>query len=65
MSSENVIRLDFRSKGVVEDERAMLACKTCRNKTFKLTYENPKNFPLLQCAACDEEIGRMGWWHDE
>lgn len=62
--SDNVIFLDFRSPNVEEDERSLLACKTCRNKTYKLVYDAPKAFPVLQCCACETDLGRMGWWND-
>lgn len=62
---ENVIFLQFRSPHMVEDERAFIACKNCRNKTYLLIEDKPGTFPLMQCAACGQHMGRMGWWHDD
>lgn len=63
--SENVIHLSFKSPHVDEDERALLSCKNCRNKTYRPTIDRPGDFPLMQCCACDMHIGRMGWAHDD
>lgn len=43
------------------DAQALTACKECRNKTFKIIHDGPDFFPLLQCAACDAHISRIGW----
>jgi hypothetical protein len=63
--SENVIHLAFRSPHVEDDERAMLACKNCRNKTYLLICDKLDTFPLMQCGACGMHMGRMGWAHDD
>lgn len=63
--SGNVVFLEFRSPHVEDDQRALLACKNCRNKTFKLICDKPESFPLMQCCACDAHMGRMGWAHDD
>lgn len=63
--TENVIHLAFKSPHVVDDQRAMIACKECRNKTFLLVEDRVGDFPLMQCAACNQHIGRMGWAHDD
>lgn len=63
--SDNVIRLEFKSPHCEDDERAFLACKNCRNKTYLLVCDKPNDFPLMQCAACQQHMGRMGWAHDD
>lgn len=60
-----VIHLQFRSPHVVDDERAFLACAVCRNKTFLMVQDKVEWFPLMQCAACGQHMGRMGWAHDD
>jgi hypothetical protein len=62
----SVIHLEFKSPHVEDDFAALLACKTCRNKTFNFTVDQPDGgFPLMRCAACGQHIGRMGWAHDD
>jgi len=63
--SANVVFLKFKSPHVEDDQRALLSCKNCRNKTFKLICDKPEGFPLMQCCACDAHMGRMGWAHDD
>lgn len=45
-------------------ENQVLACATCRNKTFTVNYGAP-HFPALRCAACGEHMGRIGWANEE
>lgn len=63
--SENVVFLKFKSPHVEDDERALLSCRNCRNKTFRLVCDKVDTFPLMQCCACNQHIGRMGWWRDD
>lgn len=63
--SDNVVHLSFRSPHVEDGERAFLSCKGCHNKTFLMVMDKVGNFPLMQCAACQSHIGRMGWAHDD
>lgn len=63
--SDNLIHLAFRSPMVEEDQRSLLACATCKNKTFRVVVDQPGTFPLMECAACNQHIGRMGWAHDD
>jgi hypothetical protein len=63
--TDNVIHLEFKSPHVADDERGWLACRNCRNKTYLLVSDKRDTFPLLQCCACGEHIGRMGWAHDD
>jgi hypothetical protein len=41
------------------------ACKSCRNKTFTLIHDADSTFPRLNCAACGQNMGRMGYAPDE
>jgi hypothetical protein len=59
----NVVFLAYSSKKVDEDAQSLIACKHCRNKTFKVIYF-VDGFPMLQCAACDDHISRIGWAED-
>lgn len=60
----SVIQLAFSSGESVVERHALIACRECRNKTFKLRYEGDAQFPLLQCAACEAHIGKIGWVHE-
>ena len=63
--SDNVIHLKFKSPHVEDGERALLSCRNCKNKTYLLVDDKPGGFPLMQCAACGQHMGRMGWYHDD
>lgn len=63
--SDNVVFLKFKSPHLEEDERALLSCINCKNKTFMMVYDKQDVFPLMQCCACGAHIGRMGWAHDD
>ena len=65
LDDNKVIHLAFKSPHVDEDIMAFSACSLCRNKTFTLTHDRSKGFPLMRCAACGQHIGRMGWSHDD
>lgn len=60
----SVVRLAFSNADSVVERHALIACRECHNKTFKLRYEGDARFPLLQCAACEAHIGKIGWVHD-
>lgn len=64
MSAE-VIHLAFRSPHTEDGQRAIISCKNCSNKTYLLIQDRPDYFPLMQCAACCQHMGRMGWAHDD
>lgn len=63
--SDNVVHLSFKSPHVEDAERGWLACRNCKNKTYLLIEDRPQDFPLMQCAACGQHMGRMGWAHDD
>jgi len=60
-----LIELKFRCGAVEEDQRALLACANCKNKTYRIVADEPGDFPLMECAACNGHIGRFGWAHDD
>lgn len=44
----------------------VLACKTCKNKTWMAVYEASGNgFPRMRCACCGQDAGHFGWVNDE
>lgn len=45
----------------VIDSIVLTACKTCRNKTFTLSHDAASKFPRLNCAACGQNMGRIGY----
>ena len=57
--SNNVVFLKYRTDAPT-DTQEILACKTCRNKTYLALYDG-EGFPRLQCAACGSHTGRFGW----
>jgi hypothetical protein len=60
-AGDKVVFLAHRSPEQVESGRDLLACANCRNKTFLHVCDKPSGFPLAQCAACGQHIGRIGW----
>lgn len=60
-NKDNVIYLAFDNPAVaVESTVDILACRGCRNKTFKIiVVENAGG--EVECAACGASIGPMGW----
>lgn len=65
MSDEKVVFLAFKNDNLQPEELTMFACRVCRNKTFKLINDGEDDYPLLRCAACDNQISRIGWVHNE
>lgn len=59
--SEKVVYLAFKSDELVADARDLLACKSCRNKTFTVVYDGDESFPVLQCPACGNHLNRIGF----
>lgn len=57
----DVVFLAYSNEKVEPDGRDFLSCKVCRNKTFTAIYEGAEAFPLMQCAACGNHLGRFGW----
>lgn len=61
MSGDKVVFLAFNSDKTEIGGIERLACLTCRNKTFLVTYDKTSGFPSLQCACCGVNCGRIGW----
>lgn len=60
--SDNVVYLKFRNELATNSEFVeFIVCAYCKNKTYTLTCDDPKQFPTLKCAACGSHIGRVGW----
>lgn len=55
-----VVFLKFTSDKIQPDGLTFMACSWCRNKTFTVVYQDDK-FPMMKCAACGNNLGRMGW----
>ncbi len=43
------------------DSIVLTGCAQCKNKTFTLVHDIPDYFPRLRCAACGQNMGRMGY----
>lgn len=59
--SDKVVFLAYSNEKVREDTQTFVACGHCRNKTFTLIPPPDKGFNMVRCAACGQDIGRMGW----
>lgn len=59
-----VVFLAFDNPDAPKSDHELLACKVCRNKTFKARYDLGK-WPTLVCCACDQQIGSFGWAEQE
>ncbi len=59
--TDNLIFLTFTNgKAPVDGAKSMLACAACRNKTFTCRTDLGE-FPVMECSACDAQIGAFGW----
>ncbi len=63
----DVIFLAHRNPALTTERSApeMLACRTCRNKTYLVRYFEGAPFPTLTCACCGCDAGKIGWAHPE
>lgn len=59
--SDKVVFLTFNNPNVQADARDLIACTLCRNKAFSLVYQGADRFPQLQCTACEQYVGAIGW----
>lgn len=59
--SEKVVFLAWSNTKVVVGGRDFLSCTPCKNKTYTIIWQGDEKFPLVQCAACGNHIGYMGW----
>ena len=57
-----VIYLKYSNDALHKDYVAFIACNKCKNKTFVVLPANEDDmYPMLRCAACSTDIGRIGW----
>lgn len=65
MSDDKVIHLAFSNPEKTEPAPILLiGCSRCRNKTFRLVAPATEGFCSLECAACGQHIGMIGWVWD-
>lgn len=63
---DKVVYLKFRTeKAEIDTAVCYIACANCRNKTYTILDGGGSKFPLVRCAACGTDIGRIGWASDE
>lgn len=61
MSDDNkVVFLAYSNPQLKTETVSHLSCSHCRNKTWRLTYEDSQ-FPRLTCACCGTDGGLIGW----
>jgi hypothetical protein len=60
---EKVVFLAFSNREKIANESVtLLACKRCRNKTYRIVYYGSEDgFPTMECAACGSIAGEIGW----
>lgn len=61
--AEKIIFLAYENPKL-KQEQFIMACESCRNKTFVIKV-SAREWPELYCAACGLMIGAMGWAHDD
>ena len=59
--NDNVVLLKFKPDGGQTETIDFLICKHCHNKTFTCVYDAASEFPMMKCAACGTNLGRIGW----
>lgn len=61
--TEKVIYLAFANPNMIDGNIGVdhRACSVCKNKTFVVLYDKPETFPMLRCACCGQDLGRIGW----
>lgn len=62
---DNVVFLKFKTPNADEEGITFTACKRCKNKTFTLIYDRADDFPMVRCAACGNQVGRVGWTDED
>jgi hypothetical protein len=65
MTKDNVVYFKFKSEQQVSGEFfEIMACSNCKNKTFTHKYINNDDYATAFCAACNQEIGKIGFVDD-
>lgn len=62
--TDKVVFLAYSSDKVEAEGISVRACRRCMNKTFLMIDNGPEDWPMLRCAACGDNIGKVGWAHD-
>lgn len=64
--NEKVIFLAFKNPNAVEQPmQTFLTCRTCKNKTWKISEGSDGHVNRVDCAACGQHIGRIGWMGED
>lgn len=67
--NDKVVFLAFDNPEMKSGMIQRLACRTCNNKTYTVTYDDEtfhrETFPHLKCACCGADCGRIGWAPDD
>ena len=58
--SEDIYLVSDNPNTAAEDGAMLLACKHCRNKTYRIEVAQDCG-GRAYCAACGSFIGRLGW----
>lgn len=43
-------------KGTRRDDRSLLRCLECECATFKIVKRGASEFPIIECANCEDQI---------
>lgn len=64
---DNVVFLAFKNPNMTQDSGSVTfrGCSNCKNKTFTVIHDRPEGFPMLRCACCGSDMGRIGWADDD
>jgi hypothetical protein len=61
VDDNKVVFLKFNNPRLKPDARTVLSCVQCANKTFTVVFFEHEPFPIMHCAGCGTDIGRIGW----
>lgn len=62
--TDDVVYLAYKNPEVqAESGIDMLACRRCRNKTWRLECYEDDCAASVHCAGCGAYAGKMGWIH--
>jgi len=64
--TDKVVFLAYDNKNLRDSSVLLTGCAHCSNKTFLLRPDDEEDMhPIMSCAACGTQIGRIGWVQDE
>lgn len=58
---EKVIFLAFSNPAMEDGGVTYRGCASCHNKTFTVVHDRAEGFPMMRCACCGQDMGRIGW----